>query len=58
MSDERKVTIISVMEQIINVMCDKYCKYPEEYVDKCGDPDIAHEIMLEEQCVNCPLCLL
>ena len=43
------------LEGIIEQMCDKYCKYRDEYLARYSDLDIAHEIMLEEKCVDCPL---
>lgn len=51
-------TISLQLQDIVEIMCDQYCKYPQQYIDKYGDPDIANEIMLEERCSNCPLCLI
>ena len=54
MADNNR-TITLQLQDIVEIMCDQYCKYPQEYMNKCGDPDVAHEIMLEEQCADCPL---
>ena len=43
-------SICEIFEEIKETMCDKYCKYPEQYADD--------ESMWEEQCENCPMCKL
>ena len=51
-------TISQQLEELAGQMCDKYCKYRDEYLKRYADPDIANEMMLEEQCKNCPLTLM
>ena len=52
-------TITDVMqkeiEKVVNEMCDGYCKWPEIYLSWHKDPDEAHEQMMEDKCINCPL---
>ena len=43
------------IEEVIEEMCDKYCKWPEIYLARYEDPDIAHDVMLETECPDCPL---
>lgn len=47
--------ISEIIEKVIEEMCDKYCKYPDEYLSKLKDPDIANDQMLENVCAHCPL---
>jgi hypothetical protein len=42
-------------EQIIETMCDDYCKKPLEYLTKYKDPDAAQDNMWNEACIKCPL---
>ncbi len=51
-------TIPQQLEELAGQMCDKYCKYRDEYLERYADPDIANEMMLEEQYKNCPLTLM
>ena len=52
-------TITDVMQKeidkVIEETCDQCCKWPEIYRSWFEDPDIAHEVMLDEKCINCPL---
>ena len=43
------------LEEIAEKVCHDYCKYPDEYRERYQDPDIAYEVMLQEQCENCIL---
>lgn len=49
---EKQKTVADILGEVIQDMCDKYCKYPEEYVQKYGADD---ERMYDEKCSNCPL---
>lgn len=52
-------TITDVMqeeiEKVVNEMCDGYCKWPEIYRSWHEDPDEAHEHMMDDKCITCPL---
>lgn len=48
-------TIPKQLQQIVEEMCDGYCKKPMEYLAKIKDPDEAHEEMWHECCRTCPL---
>lgn len=43
------------LENIKADICDKYCKWPNEYLKSYEDPDVAHDKMIEEWCPECPL---
>ena len=49
------MSTISTLEQVIETMCDKYCKYPEIYKKQYADEEVAGEKMCEQVCMNCPL---
>ncbi len=49
------MTIAEQMTEIVETMCDKYCKYPERYLAVIENPDEAQEVMIEEVCKDCPL---
>lgn len=40
--------IIDILDQIKTEICDKYCKWPEQY-------DIDDDALIDEHCNNCPL---
>ena len=48
-------SIIEQLEKIKEEICDKYCKWPQLYLESIKDPDDAHEIMMEHKCAKCPL---
>lgn len=43
------------MENIKELFCDCYCKFPEEYLGMYKNPDRAFEEMDREKCSMCPL---
>ena len=53
-------TITGVMqeeiEKIKEEVCDGYCKWPDIYLARYEDPDRAHDVMLETECPDCPMC--
>ena len=47
----RKKTIAEICEEVANEMCDKHCKYPEQWdVEKEGI-----ELYESDICSNCPM---
>lgn len=48
-------TITEQLESIKEEICDKYCKWPQLYLESIKDPDDANEIMLEHKCEKCPM---
>lgn len=53
-----KQTLPQFMQDIADEICDHYCRWPIAYSMDFDDPDIAHEIMLDEKCAKCPVCRL
>lgn len=50
----RKKTIPEICDEIANEMCDKYCKYPDQWdEEKEGIP-----LEESEVCDKCPICRL
>lgn len=50
----RKKSIPEICEEIANEMCDKYCKWPDQWdVEKEGI-----ELYESDICSNCPICRL
>jgi hypothetical protein len=45
-------TVVQIMDEVSQKMCDEYCKYPAEW-----DPDEhdGQELFESEICANCPL---
>ena len=43
------------IENVQDVMCDCYCKFPEEYYAMYKDVDEADENLRREKCEMCPL---
>ena len=54
MKGEMKMSIMQMLEGVIEEMCNNYCKYPDIYAQKYGE-DEAGEKLCEEACMNCPL---
>lgn len=48
-------SITSQMEKIKEEVCDDYCKYQKESLEKIKDPDDAFEWLQREYCERCPL---
>lgn len=46
MDEQKKVR--EIIKEVIEKICNDYCKYPEEYREKC-------ERLIDDQCCNCPL---
>lgn len=49
------MSITETLNKISEEMCNKYCKFPEQYYSQTDDVDAACEKMLKEKCENCPL---
>lgn len=52
------MNISNELAKIAEEICDKYCKYPQEYVEKYGDGDESMEKLADEKCNYCPVCRL
>lgn len=48
-------TVSKILEEVTEEMCNKYCKFPEEYFSKYKDEEEAEEKLYSEHCENCPL---
>lgn len=49
-------SVYNVLVEVIETVCDKYCKFPEEYSRKFGgDEDKALEELCKEKCESCVL---
>lgn len=48
---EKQKTVADILCEVIQDMCDKYCKFPQEYENTGADD----ERMYDEKCSNCPL---
>ena len=46
--EEEYITIPKCLEKIANLMCDNYCKFPDEYKEN-------EDALWKEKCENCPL---
>ena len=42
-------------EKLKEDFCDNYCKWPSWFMAYFKDPDDAHEVMLADCCIDCPL---
>ena len=45
-------TVTQIIQEVIETMCDKYCKYPAEYDPEEHD---GVELFDSDICANCPL---
>ena len=57
--DENKPkSIVYMLHEISNEICDHYCKYPDMYVSKhpeAYEEDLLEDMMYMEICAKCPL---
>lgn len=44
------------VEKLCDEVCQKYCKFHEEYEKKYGNTDEAWERLFDEKCLECPMC--
>lgn len=42
-------------QELIEKICDEYCKMPDKYLELFEDSDLANTAMLESVCADCPL---
>lgn len=47
MSDEKPKTVPDILDEIVEQMCDEYCRFPYEIEDE--------DRLYKEKCENCPL---
>ena len=49
--DQKLKSIPQILEDIVNEMCDKYCKYPQEWDEEAEGIELSDS----DICANCPL---
>lgn len=47
--------IIKELETVASEICDKYCKWPQEYEGISEYEDECAQRLADERCCNCPL---
>ena len=50
-----KITLVEIIEDTVNDICNNYCKYPAIYNQRFDDEDVALDVMIQERCDGCPL---
>lgn len=52
-----KNTVTQELQNIVDEMCEKYCKYPAMYIGEHPgtEVDMLEDMMYQEICANCPL---
>ena len=53
--EEKKVTVMNLLIEVADEICDKYCKYPEICEVERKDPDEAEDLLYGTYCANCPM---
>ena len=55
--EEKKQTVHQIMIDVIDEICDKYCKYPDMMIGKNPEqePDMLEDMLYEQYCANCPV---
>lgn len=49
--DQKLKSIPQILEDIVNEMCDKYCKWPEQWDEEAQGCELSES----DVCANCPL---
>ena len=57
-SPENGLKLVEFLEDVVEKICDGYCKFPEKYLGQYEDPDEATYRMYKEKCDDCPFRLL
>lgn len=53
--EEKKITVMNLLIEVADEICDKYCKYPAICEAERKDPDEAEDLLYGTYCANCPL---
>lgn len=53
--EEKKVTVMNLLIEVADEICDKYCKYPAICEAERKDPDEAEDLLYGTYCANCPM---
>ena len=48
-------TVTQIIEEVVETICNKHCKYPELYFEKYDTDEEAEEHLYSEMCDNCIL---
>ena len=49
--DKEEKTIPQMLQEVVDVMCDKYCKWPDEWNEEAKGMELSES----DICLNCPL---
>lgn len=53
---EEKKTIPKMMELAASEMCEKYCKFPDQYITENDElADLMTDKLVSEHCEHCPM---
>lgn len=55
MDKESMPTVSELMQEIVDDICDNYCKWWDYYCKSYKDVEDAEEHLLSDHCDNCPL---
>ena len=55
MERKKTMSIVELIQWIINEICNNYCKFPEQYFKKYKDEGEAYEHLLCEKCGKCAI---
>lgn len=50
-----ETTVGKILEEVIDTVCNCYCKFPEEYARKYENETDAEEFLYKEKCDKCIL---
>lgn len=53
--EEKKVTVMNLLIEVADEICENYCKYPAVCEAERKDPDEAEELLYDKYCANCPM---
>ena len=53
--EEKKITVMNLLIEVADEICDKYCKYPAICEAERKDPDEAEDLLYGTYCANCPM---
>ena len=55
MEKQKEKSVAEIVEEVKSGICDHYCRFPFEYLDKYGSGNEVYDRMIEEVCAECPL---
>ena len=55
MPREKSKSVVDIIADVVQTMCDEHCKFPQQYFNKFSNEEEAEEHLYSEKCEKCIL---